>query len=82
MYKRQVDGIPVPAHETVTLSPGGMHVMFMQLNGPLVEDSVVDVELTFEKAGTVTVPFAVRSIAAKETGHDMHGMDHGDMNAN
>ena len=35
-------------------------------------------ELTFEKAGTVTVPFAVRSIAAQDGGHDMHGMDHGD----
>ncbi len=81
MY-RMTDGIPVPAHETVTLSPGGMHVMFMQLNGPLVEDSVIDVELTFEKAGTVTVPFAVRSIAAQDAGHDMHGMDHSDMNAN
>ncbi|MGV0877546.1 DUF1775 domain-containing protein [Martelella sp. FLE1502] len=81
MY-RMSDGIPVPAHKTVTLSPGGMHVMFMQLNGPLVEDSVVDVELTFEKAGTVTVPFAVRNIAAQDAGPDIHGMDHGDMNAN
>ncbi len=86
MYQ-MTDGIPVPAHETVELSPGGLHIMFMKLNGPLVEDSVVDVELTFEKAGTVTVPFAVKSIAAKEAGHDMHGMDHdhadhGDMKAN
>ncbi|WP_180900273.1 DUF1775 domain-containing protein [Martelella soudanensis] len=78
MY-RMTDGIPVPAHETVTLSPGGMHVMFMKLNGPLAEGSIVDVELTFEKAGTVTVPFAVKSIAAKDAGHSMHGMDHGAM---
>ncbi|AMM86434.1 DUF1775 domain-containing protein [Martelella sp. AD-3] len=86
MYQ-MTDGIPVPAHETVELSPGGLHIMFMKLNGPLVEDTVVDVELTFEKAGKVTVPFAVKSIAAKEAGHDMHGMDHdhadhGDMKAN
>ena len=76
MYQ-MTDGIPVPAHETVELSPGGLHVMFMDLTGPLVEDTVVDVELTFEKAGTVTVPFAVKSIAAKDDGHAMH--DHGDM---
>ncbi|MAM13726.1 MAG: hypothetical protein CML23_25390 [Rhizobiaceae bacterium] len=78
MY-RMTEGIKVPAHETVTLSPGGMHVMFMQLNGPLAEGSVVDVELTFEKAGTVTVPFAVKGIAAKDAGDAMNGADHGDM---
>ncbi|WP_319518879.1 DUF1775 domain-containing protein [uncultured Martelella sp.] len=75
------DGIPVPAHETVTLKPGGMHIMFMDLNGPLVEDTVIDVELIFEEAGTVVVPFPVGSIAAKDASHDMPGMDHGDMKA-
>nr|WP_272213646.1 copper chaperone PCu(A)C [Marinicella sp. W31]MDC2879608.1 copper chaperone PCu(A)C [Marinicella sp. W31] len=75
------DGIPLPAHETVTLKPGGLHVMFMKLNGPLVEDSVIDVELTFEEAGKVTVAFPVKSIAAKEADPSSNGMDHGGMKA-
>ncbi|AJY44464.1 DUF1775 domain-containing protein [Martelella endophytica] len=77
MYQ-MTDGVPVPAHESVTLAPGGMHVMFMQLNGPMVEGSTVDVELTFEKAGTVIVPFPVRGIAAKDAGPEA-GMNHGNM---
>lgn len=70
------DGIPLPAHETVPLQPGGMHLMFMKLNGPLREGSTINVDLTFEKAGEVTVPFQVRGIAAVRADGDMPGMDH------
>ncbi|TPW27640.1 DUF1775 domain-containing protein [Martelella alba] len=80
MYQ-MTDGIPVPAHETVTLAPGGLHVMFMDLHGPLVENSTVEVELTFEKAGKVIVPFAVKGVAAREAGMDHGSMDHGKMKA-
>ena len=48
-------GIPVPAGTTVTLSPGGLHIMFMGLTGAIVEGETVPVTLTFEKAGTVTI---------------------------
>lgn len=74
MYQ-MADGIPVPAHSTVKLAPGALHVMFMQLNGPLVEGTTVDVELTFEKAGSVVVPFSVEGIASKSADHNGHG-DH------
>lgn len=53
------DGLPLPAGETVTLAPGGYHVMFMDLAGPLVEGEALEVTLTFERAGTITVPLAV-----------------------
>ena len=58
------DGIPVPAGETVTLKPGGLHLMFMQLKEPMVEGSNVPVTLTFAKAGTVTVNLAIAGSAA------------------
>ena len=48
-------GIVVPAGTTVTLSPGGLHIMFMGLTGAIVEGETVPVTLTFEKAGTVTI---------------------------
>jgi len=54
------DGIAIPAGETVTLEPGGLHVMFMGLRGnPLVAGETVDATLIFEEAGPVPVTFDV-----------------------
>jgi hypothetical protein len=75
--REMADGIPVPANGTLELKPGGYHVMFMGLTAPLVEGETVPVTLTFEKAGTVEVPFAVEKIGAKGMGMQ-HG--HGKMN--
>jgi copper(I)-binding protein len=67
------DGIAVPAGETVTLQPGGLHVMFMGLNGnPFQAGEEVDATLVFENAGEVDVIFSVEERTA-----DTHsGMDH------
>jgi copper(I)-binding protein len=70
------DGIEIPAGETVVLAPGGFHLMFMQLNEPLVEGTSIPVTLTFERAGTVEIELSVESIAARapaEGCHSMHG---------
>ena len=69
------EGIPVPAGETVSLQPGGLHLMFMQLTGPLVEGTSFPVTLTFEKAGTVTVELSVASSGAKAP-DGMTGISH------
>lgn len=58
------DGIAIPAGETVTLEPGGLHIMLMDLKAPLVEGEEVPVTLTFEKAGTVEVLLEVAGSAA------------------
>lgn len=39
----------------LVLEPGGLHVMLMHLREPLVKGRTVSLELTFERAGTVTV---------------------------
>ncbi|ETX16269.1 signal peptide protein [Roseivivax halodurans JCM 10272] len=65
------DGLPIPAGETVSLEPGGYHVMFMDLSGPLAEGDTAEVTLTFEKAGEVTVTMPV-------VARDAAGMDHAD----
>ena len=53
------DGIPLPAGETVMLERGGLHVMFMGLNGPFEEGADVDVTLVFENAGEIDVAIPV-----------------------
>ena len=58
------NGIEIPAGETVTLAPGGLHIMFMGLKQAFVEGQTVPVTLTFEKAGTVEVLLQVGAVGA------------------
>lgn len=59
------DGIAILAGETVTLEPGGLHIMFMQVEDRFVEGEMVPVTLVFEKAGDVDVMLQVGGAAAK-----------------
>lgn len=55
-----LDEIPVPAGETVSLEPGGLHVMFMGLRGnPLEEGEAIPATLIFENAGEVEITFDI-----------------------
>ncbi len=61
MVMRELEGgVVVPAGEAVMLKPGGMHLMFMQLDGPLVEGENVSVTATFEQAGDVVLSLPIR----------------------
>ena len=66
---RVEDGIPVPAHETVMLQPGGYHVMFMGLKAPLVEGETVHITLVFEKAGEMAVDIPILDVGAMGGGN-------------
>jgi hypothetical protein len=55
-----IDGIDIPAGGTVTLAPGGLHIMVMDLPGPLNAGEQLELNLTFEKGGTITVMAEVR----------------------
>jgi periplasmic copper chaperone A len=73
---RQVKGLEIKPGETVELKPGGMHVMFMGLKQPLTNGQAVKGTLVFEKAGTVTIEFAVQAAGApapgQGSGHKHH----------
>jgi len=67
-------GIEIPAGETVTLAPGGLHIMFMQLKERFVEGDKVPVTLTFEQAGEVETFLHVQAIGSPApTGEHEHG---------
>lgn len=55
----EVDRIEVPAGESVTLEPGGLHVMLLDLVEPLEAGTQVELTLTFELAGEVVVTAVV-----------------------
>jgi copper(I)-binding protein len=58
------DGLPIPATDSVTLKPGGSHLMFGGLNVPFVEGGKVAVELIFEKAGKITANLDIAAIGS------------------
>ena len=64
MRMRPVEAIPVPAGRTVTLAPGGHHVMMIGLKGKLSEGDGFPMTLVFEKAGEVTVTVPVMKMGA------------------
>jgi copper(I)-binding protein len=66
------DGLEVPAGGEVKLEPGSYHIMFVGLKAPAVEGVKFPGTLTFEKAGTVKVEFAVDK-AGGEADHSAHG---------
>lgn len=73
MTMRPLDaGIAIPAGGKVEFKPGGYHVMFMELKQPLKQDGRFKGTLTFEKAGSVEVEFAIEAVGARGAGHGAH----------
>jgi copper(I)-binding protein len=54
-----VEGIDIPANDTVVLESGGYHIMLMGLTQELIEGQMVPGVLIFEKAGRVEMEFAI-----------------------
>jgi periplasmic copper chaperone A len=65
------NGLALPSGETVELASGGYHLMFMQLKGSVKDGDMVNVTLTFEKAGDVSVMFPVKAMGDMG-GHSGH----------
>lgn len=70
---RPVDGIEIPAGDTVTLAPGGLHLMLIGAKQTFRAGDGFPLTLDFGSAGTVDLTVEVGSMSG-------HGsMKHGDM---
>ena len=72
MKMSQVEGgLEIPAGGSVTLDPGGYHLMLMDIAQPLKADECLALTLKFEKAGEVPVMLAIgaSNADAAPTGH-------------
>lgn len=83
MRMRQVDAIDLPAGETVSLAPGGDHLMLFGVDTASL-DGEVDITLEFASGATSTVrlPLSFTAPEADASPADPHhgghtGMDHG-----
>ncbi|ESZ22158.1 copper chaperone PCu(A)C [Mesorhizobium sp. L48C026A00] len=70
MTMRPVSGLEIPAGGKVALAPGGYHLMFVGLKQQPKQGETFPARLTFEKAGTVTVEFAVEGMGEMGGMHD------------
>jgi hypothetical protein len=71
MRMREIDGpLEIKPGETVTLAPGGMHLMMMGLKAPLKQGEKVPLTLVFEKAGKIDVELVVVPIGATPSAHE------------
>lgn len=55
----EVDSIPLPAGDTVSLEPGGLHIMIMELLNGLEDGSEIELTLSFEVADDMVVTATV-----------------------
>ena len=79
MIMREVPGgIVIPAGGSVTLEPGGLHVMVMDAAEPLAPGDEVDVILTLDDESTVTFTALAKEFAgANEEYESTHGAEDG-----
>jgi copper(I)-binding protein len=62
MQMRPVESLTISTRQSVTLAPGGMHMMFYGVGEPFAEGQEIPVQLTFEHAGAIDVVLPVRRL--------------------
>lgn len=73
MRMREVEAIELPKGKTVSLAPGGLHIMLINLKKPLVAGEPVPLTLAVESGGkrqTVEVKVEVRPLVGGAMSHD------------
>jgi copper(I)-binding protein len=60
MGMHPIERLDVPGDGSVRLEPGSFHVMLMGLSDELAVGDILELELVFEKAGTVAVDAEIR----------------------
>jgi copper(I)-binding protein len=65
MTMRPVDGLVIESGRSISLAPGGAHLMFLELTAPFRQGEQVPATLVFEHAGAVSVAFNVQGVGAQ-----------------
>ncbi len=75
MRMREVKAIELPKGKTVTLEPGGFHIMLMNLQKPIAAGDVIPLKLVVESGGkqqTVEVKAEARASGSASMQHHHH----------
>ena len=65
MRMREVKSLELPARQSVTLEPGGTHLMLLNLSRQLKQGERFRLRLRFERAGEVETEVDVRALGAR-----------------
>ena len=65
MTMRPIEGLTIEAGGNAKFSPGGNHLMLVDLNAPLRQGEQVPVTLTFERAGEIEAVLEVQGLGAQ-----------------
>jgi len=68
MKMRPLSELHVPEGQSVTLRPGGTHVMVMGLKQPLAAGSSIPLDLKFQKSGELHVEATVKAAGSQGEG--------------
>lgn len=60
MAMNPVDGVDLPPNSTIAFERGGLHIMFMGVDEPPAVGDAVQLTLTFQNAGEITLDIPVR----------------------
>lgn len=70
MRMRELEkGLEISPGATVSLKPGGFHIMFMELKAPFAVNGSVPLTLVFEKAGSIDIEMKVEAMGAGAPKH-------------
>jgi copper(I)-binding protein len=69
MRMRQVKNFEIPPRGSITLAPGGSHLMLVDLERPLKKGERLPMKLRFERAGEVEVELEVQEPGARHPRH-------------
>ncbi len=69
-------GLTIEPGKSITLAPGGFHLMLMELKAPFKQGDKVPLTLVFEKAGKIDVTLNVEAIGATPSGQPMGSHAH------
>ncbi|MDQ0327509.1 copper(I)-binding protein [Rhodopseudomonas julia] len=63
---RRLRSINIPPGRTITLAPGGEHLVFCGLSKPLIQNERIPVTLTFARAGRIDLSLPVSTAGARQ----------------
>lgn len=67
-----VDSITIPAKQSVKLTPGGLHIMLINLPKPLEAGRTIALELVFDDGTTLKLEVPIKERSANKSGKHTH----------
>ena len=65
MRMQKVEELELPAHGTVEMKPGGVHLMLLGITRPLEDGEEIEITLRFMRSGEMTVTLPVRLVGGE-----------------